>query len=521
MPVEFGRSRSVILTPAQRKTRTLLIGLCLLAFVLSVWGIRRDLPYVHDYDENPFVMPAYAMAVTGGWDPHWFGHPGSTMIYPLRMIYSCWIAYAHSGRDFEQAAAVSPQAAFEQSPSEYFYIGRLLSIAYLVASVPLLYLLARRIFGEGAALWGSLLWMVMPIVVSQAQITRSDSATLFFGALTLDLLERFLRSPSQKLRLWTAVAVACAISSHYKMACLGPLWLWAEWHVRRRSDARQLRGIFVAGLLLIAVFVVLNPYLFVHLDALRRNLASQTPLQHPGADGLSPPGNLAWYLLFGIPDHFGWVAYALSLAGAALVLSRGSVAQKLMPGFVVLYLLGIIWSPLHWPRWVSVILPPLSFLSIHALIVFTDRLPQVHRRWLRPAALAVLLVPPLISLVFQNIRNSSFNTRMQAAEWVRNHLPPESRIAYEWYTAPLRRQPFNAVEIHALPARGDLKSYCASGFRYLIVGNNMYDRFLGDPERYASECRFYNELFSTGKLEASFKPSSTIGGPEIRIYRID
>ena len=502
------------------KTRRVLLALCAFALVMNLWGIRRDLPYVEERDETFIVIPAYAMAVTGGWDPHWFGHPGSTMIVPLRVLFSCWIACAHAGRDFLQAAALSPQAAFEANSSEYFYIGRLLSIAYLVAGVPVLYLMGRRMFGERTALWGSLLWIVMPIIVAQAQITRTDTAIIFFGFLAIDLLFRFLQAPSQKLRLWIAAVIACAVSSHYKMACLGPLWLWAEWRVRRQGKSVHLRGIFTAGLLFAAVFTLLNPYLFVHLDELRRNLAHETPLQHPGADGLSPPGNLAWYLASGIPKTFGWIPYAFAAAGAFLVLSRGTTGQKLLPGFVAVYLFGIIWSPLHWDRWVTVVLPALSFLAVHALFQTTGRFAE-PRRWLQTAGLALLLLPPFHALVYQNIRNASFNTRMQAFEWVRSHIPRDSKIAYEWYTAPIRRQPYRAVEIHALAARGELKTYCASGFRYLIVGSSMYGRYLEDPERYGPECRFYRELFSSTKLEASFIPSSTVGGPEIRIYRID
>jgi hypothetical protein len=500
------------------QTRRILPGLCALALLLNLWGMRRDLPYIHDYDEQPFVMPAYAMAVTGGWDPHWFGHPGSTVIYPLRMIYACWIAYAHGGDDFVRAVA-SIDAAFQRHWWEYFYIGRLLSIAYLVASVPVLYSLSRRLFGERTALWGSLLWIVMPLVVAWAQITRSDTAILFFGALCIDLLSRHFEHPSRKLRLWICVVLACAVSSHYKMACLGPLWLWTEWRIFQRGKSQtQFREVGLGCAAGALTFLALNPFLLFHLDALKRNLASQTPLQHPGADGLSPGGNLAWYLLEGLPGNFGWIAYALALAGIVLVLSRGSYPQKLLPGFVALYLFGIIWSPLHWGRWLSVVLPVLSILAVHALFALTDR--QRHSRLLRAAGLALLLLPPLTALIFQNIRNSSDNTRIQALQWMQAHAPRGSQVAYEWYSAPLQRQPFKSTEVHALPARGNLQFYRDSKFEYLVVSSNMYQRFFDAPKRYASEVAFYQDLFAHEKLVASFVPSMTTGGSEIRIYKI-
>lgn len=499
--------------------------MCALALALNLWGIRRDLPYIHDYDEQPFVVSAYGMAVTGGWDPHWFGHPGSTMIYPLRLMDDCWITYVHNGDDFARAAAFGPEVAFQTRPEEYYYLGRILSIAYLVASIPVLYLMARRLFGERVALWGSLLWIVVPLIVAQAQLTRTDSAILFFGFLVIDLLARYSEKPSQKLRRWIAAMIACAISSHFKMACLGPLWLWTEWQVHRQkkvpqSPARHLGDVLLAGGFCALVFLVLNPYLFVHLDAFRRNLASETPLQHPGADGFSPAGNLAWYLFEAIPNAFGWIPCAFAVMGGVVILSRGTFAQKLLPGFIALYLFGVIWSPLHWERWVTVIVPALSFLAIDAFFRFIDSAPASYRRILQPAGLALFILPLFYQLVFQNMRNSSFNTRMQALQWVQQNVPKGSKIAYEWYTAPLARQPYHAVEIHALGVHGDLKTYRVSGYEYLIVSSSMYDRFFADPKRYGMETAFYRELFAKGQPEASFLPSSIVGGPEIRIYKI-
>jgi len=499
--------------------------MCALALALNLWGIRRDLPYVHDYDEQPFVVNAYGMAVTDGWDPHWFGHPGSTMIYPLRIIDDCWITYVHGGDDYQRAAVFGPEVAFQSHSEEYFYLGRLLSIAYLVASVPVLYFMGRRLFGERVALWGSLLWIVIPQIVAQAQLTRTDTAILFFGFLVIDLLARYSEHPSQKLRLWIAASIACAISSHFKMACLGLLWLWTEWRVHRQKKIAEIPTRHLADVLLATgccalVFLILNPFLFVHLETFRRNIASETPLQHPGADGFSPVGNLAWYLFQAIPCAFGWIPCAFALLGGVFVLSRGSFGQKLLPGFIALYLFGVIWSPLHWERWMTVILPALSFLAINAFFRLIDTVAAKYRRVLQIAGIALLLLPPLYNLIFQNIRNSSFNTRMQALQWVQQNIPKDSKIAYEWYTAPLARQPYHAVEIHALGVHADLKTYRVHGFQYLIVSSSMYDRFFADPKRYGVETAFYRELFAKGEPEVSFLPSSTVGGPEIRIYRM-
>ena len=65
-----------------------------LSLGLDCWAVTHDLPY-SGVDEPTFVRPPVHMAATGDFDPHWFGHPGSTTIYPLAGIYHGWDAVAH------------------------------------------------------------------------------------------------------------------------------------------------------------------------------------------------------------------------------------------------------------------------------------------------------------------------------------------------------------------------------------------------------------------------------------------
>ena len=59
----------------------------ILAVLLRNWGINPDLPYLYDIDEPVFVDPALRMVWSGDLNPHWFGHPGSTVIYINALIY--------------------------------------------------------------------------------------------------------------------------------------------------------------------------------------------------------------------------------------------------------------------------------------------------------------------------------------------------------------------------------------------------------------------------------------------------
>src|SRR5512143_49438 len=62
-------------------------AIMLAALPLYLWGIRRDLPIRCEIDEPPFVQAARRIVATGSLNPGWFGHPGSTVIYPLTAAY--------------------------------------------------------------------------------------------------------------------------------------------------------------------------------------------------------------------------------------------------------------------------------------------------------------------------------------------------------------------------------------------------------------------------------------------------
>ena len=71
--------------PAKAVVAALLLIVGVSLFV-HLRGLTHDLP-APGADEPYFVLPAARMAWKGDADPQWFGHPGSTVIYPLALAY--------------------------------------------------------------------------------------------------------------------------------------------------------------------------------------------------------------------------------------------------------------------------------------------------------------------------------------------------------------------------------------------------------------------------------------------------
>nr|MDQ6910924.1 hypothetical protein [Actinomycetota bacterium] len=132
--------------PSSRRLGTAwwaVLGIMLVSLGVECWALQRDLPFT-DVDEPTFVRPAVHIAATGDLNPHWFGHPGSTIIYPLAGFYRAWDTVAHGGPVFSSSPGLTQR--YQTSPTEFYMIGRLWVIALAVGTIPLLFLLGRRAF---------------------------------------------------------------------------------------------------------------------------------------------------------------------------------------------------------------------------------------------------------------------------------------------------------------------------------------------------------------------------------------
>lgn len=93
---------------------------------------------------------------------------------------------------------------------------RALSALFAIASIPVLYALARRLFGVRAGLIAALLISVNAFFIEYAQEARSYSLTLFLVILSSYLFVRVIEDPSNKKILYGYICVsAIAVYAHF------------------------------------------------------------------------------------------------------------------------------------------------------------------------------------------------------------------------------------------------------------------------------------------------------------------
>jgi hypothetical protein len=496
------RAFGVAYPPArQESARAILEGVGLFVAVaiavgVTAIGLQKSLPYTPEIDEPAFVDPAVHIAATGDLNPHWFGHPGATVIYPLALVI----------RLAQAASVFSPgdlQAQYAASFQNFYLIGRLESITYEILAIPLVYFLGRATFGRSAALIGAMLTALMPIAVAHAQVVRTDSAAVFFGMLSLLLCVRVHRRTTYSWIVAAGISIGLAIATRWFMVALVPVLLAALATGARAHGSNVGWRMFAVALAAVAAgFAIASPFALVDLKELRSSLGSEAERTHLGADGLSPPGNFMWYVVQSLPSDLTWPVALGSVTGIVLVLRRRHPVQLLLIGYVALHLLLISVAALHWHRWAIQVLPVLALCFGYAVQVGVQRFRI-------PGTLSVLLVglasvQAICQLIVWDVQQVQESPRVLAREWITDSLAPGTGVAEEWYGPPLDGTPFR-VELRLSLSEGSLAQWVKQNYPVVVVSSAVYERYFAEPQRYSREVAFYDRLFAQSQLLHDFR----------------
>ena len=510
---------------SQRSLRLFSITLIFLGWTLYLWGIQRELPYEPFIDEPIFVERAIHMAATGDPNPHWFGNPGSTTIYPLAAIYRFWFAATEAGAWLSPDPRLS--TAFAADSSIYYLVGRLLTIAYGLLTGALTFALGKRAAGARVGLLAALFLIFYPTLAWHTTVVRTDTSAMFFVALALWFCWKAADEPRLAHFVLAGGAMGLALSSRYLMVSIYFVYLvffllqLPQWR-RNGRFSRAIWGFCIGGLVSALIFALSSPFFFFDFETAWQNLLAEARSSHVGADGKNYLERLFWYLTSAIPASiYNGQSFAL-LLGVAWSFWQRQWRALALAGFVLVYVALISIPALHWQRWTIQISPVLALLAAFGV----ERMVTILTRWIDARLNVAVTLFLGIALVAQPayttgkvvVKLRSTSTRIEARHWIEANVPPQSRIIGELYTAPLQNTPFVFVSQPVLPER-PLDFYLSGEFDFVMTSSEISNRFAADPERYAAQLELYAQLSELPLLQ-EFVPDAWQGGPSIRIFRL-
>jgi hypothetical protein len=380
----------------ERRLLPAVAAILVLAAVLRFTGISWGLRHHPDWDEYAFVEGVAGMIRQRDLDQRFYEYPGLFffVLYPF-----LWL--------------LSPEAL--GSPRAYL-VSRAVVAGFGVLSVWLAYRLAASLVTPQAGIVAALLLAVSPIDVSTAHMVRPD---VVLGALALLALMSFIRpDPETRADAVAGAALGAAASVKVTGALLLPSLLLARGPV----SANRWRGLLVAGVSAIVVWVLTTPSLFFRLPDLVEGVRTQWDYHYQVSATDARFGQRPFYYFWTIVRTLGPLGAALAAIGVWRARRRlrdwGAVIALPLTMLIVLSTAEV--------RWVRLLVPAMGAAAVAAAIGF-DAFWQRSRAAAWALALGAALIPLVDSVGYvREVRRPG--TRDRAVDWAEAHVALGGRI---------------------------------------------------------------------------------------------
>ncbi|MBN1825629.1 MAG: glycosyltransferase family 39 protein [Candidatus Eisenbacteria bacterium] len=522
------------------------VFLCLavtaLAAVLRFHDLGWGFPDI--YEEGTVVRKAWGF---WAWDRDGFDFNPRFFNYPTLYFYVQFGAQAAIRAWGEVTGALPDAEAFRAAyylhPGLFYGTGRAVTALLGSATVTLLFLIGWRIGGARVAVPAALFLALHALHVHKSRFVEVDVAMTFFVALSSWASLRYLREGRLRDGIVAGAAAGLAAATKYPAAVflIQPVWAWAL-RRERGSAAVPVLAVTTAG----AAFLLASPYVLLDWPGFLRDFGAERLHMRAGHFGGVAGGFL------GAARHFtGGFEPPLALvaaAGAVLAAVRPRGDERLFwPAPFLLFLLLAL-SRMQAPHYPLPAAPALALLAAVAL----DRAFSggKGRRRLLVAATILLLILPARRITAEETARRRGDTRARAREWVERHVPAGALVLMEPYGPQLftsetrdryagdssfadirellldgtsSRPWYRAVTLPSFSIDVDRSERFYEftpyqWFEYVVLSADIYERYLGDPERFPAQNRFYRLVKERYDLAARFDPEGGTG-PTILVYR--
>lgn len=341
-----------------------------------------------------------------------------------------------------------------------FYVGRVLTVLFDLATIVLAFALARRAYGTVAGLLTAafLALAVMPIQLAHFWVTDTWLTTF----ITAALLATVVASERGTARGFAVAGLltGCAMATKGTAVLLAfPLAVALTLTAGRRLGRFLVLGLAAAGAAFVAFFLF-EPYAVLDPRIYLRDLTEQSAIISGRFDvpyTRQYVGTLP--LIYQAKNLLGWelgpLLGGLALAGFGYAgwraLRQRRPTDIVLLSWVIPYLLVLAFNEAKFMRYVLPVVPVLLAFGASLLTdlgafgsrwrATRDARPRPRRtslvaRLASVLAIAVLLSSGLLAVAFEAIYSRP-NTRIAASEWIYANVPKGAKLSAETWDDPL------------------------------------------------------------------------------------
>jgi 4-amino-4-deoxy-L-arabinose transferase-like glycosyltransferase len=439
-----------------------LTAVLLIAALLRLWGLFHDLPFSYFGDELHFMKRSAALG-TGDLNPHWF-HKPALLMYVLAFVDGLYYAVGRLTGQFDSTAAFG--ARFLTEPAPFLLLGRTVVFLTGLATVFVVWRIARRVFGTvTAAFSAGLVTAVLAPMIASSQVIKSDVPSGLLMALSVLVYLRTREDGRWRWLVLAALLAGAAMGTHYYGIVLVPTYAFLElispftrWMGERRFSSALLRALSVPALFALGFFLT-SPYNFLDPTwgrAIQQQIRStffpepEKVLFEPDSKTEFKPGTkAAWWgasaAFLRVMTSSKSMSLALTLLAALGAFETLRRRETRWYGFLVLipfaffFLAAITVAAYHaQPRHLNAVYPLLATLVWPGALLLARLVPAARRQprlaaGIALAVVALACIPSFAEAAQTNREITRLDSRLVSYEWLLKNLPPGAHILVDDY----------------------------------------------------------------------------------------
>jgi hypothetical protein len=414
----------------------ILLLIVVIGALVRLWGIGFGLPHTQCRPDQ-YQCVLIITAPLRNFHPRDFIYP-SLYKYMLLFVFAFYFAWGiisgrfHSLNDFMTEFAINP--------SVFYLIDRIFSAAFGIATIVIIYYIARKLFKEKIAIVSSFFLSLAYLHIKLSHFGGVDVPMTFFIMYSIFLILKCYENKSLKDYFVSGICAGLATSTKYPAALLIVTMFITHflncWELKEKKISYLLDKkiivflfVFLLGFLAGTPFALIDFRNFIHTV-----FSDVTETSVSSGIYINPPKQAWWYhlsitLLFGL----GPPLLFASLAGIAVFFKMNWRRALLVFSFPIVYYSVFASGFVPMTRYMVPLVPFFCLTAALCTCVFLDKiLTYLKSRLSTPiiyiTTLLVIIMPSLHNVIYFDYLLTKKDNRLIAGEWVAKNIASESSI---------------------------------------------------------------------------------------------
>jgi 4-amino-4-deoxy-L-arabinose transferase-like glycosyltransferase len=411
-----------------RTSSVLLVAILAVAAAVRVWGLAFGLPHSQARPDESQIIDVTLNFLQGNFKPAFYDYPWLYM-WVLTGLYVVYYVWGGINGAFQGVAELVATWPIDWEP--FFLISRGLSAAAGVATVAVVYRLARKLWDEPTALVAALFMALAFIHARDSHFGTTDVAMTLLIVTSVSLLVSAHAAGERRLFVLAGLFGGLATATKYNGAFLAAPFIVSQLLHAAESPGRRVAALFDRRLLWFGVpfalaFAIGVPFVFADVGRFSGAMSDLAHSMRTGQGALTPDNGWLHHLTYSLRYGLSLPLLLAGLAGAIALAVRDPRRAAVLFAFPLVYF-AVAGSFRN--LFFRYMIPVVPFLVVAAAWLVTAAVRRVTQSGLALAVAAALVVlPSAMSVVeFDRIASAADN-RVLVAEWFARHVRPGDSV---------------------------------------------------------------------------------------------